>query len=102
VPAGFRDLFVLAGYAFVFFLLVKAMRRKRQTLLGAVASSFVIFILFMAFSKLNHDNYYFAVAPLGSIALVGYVLRNAGGETQIVRPSLAVEEPVLLRMTTTV
>lgn len=91
VPDALKAPFLITGYAIVIGLLVASMRRTSQTLLGVVASCFVVFILFMASSKLAHDNYYFAIAPLGSVALIGYVFRNSGLP---VRPRLqALEEP---------
>jgi hypothetical protein len=91
LPSGIQAGFMIGGYVLTLTLLVMAMVRKGQTLLGVIASSFIVFIVFMAFSKLSHDNYFFAVAPLGSVALIGYALKSFGSSKPIDVPMHAVE-----------
>jgi hypothetical protein len=78
VPENLRPAFLLVGYAVVAAFLIRTMLRKHLSLVGAVASCFIGFVLFIAFSKMDHPNYFLAVAPLGCLALVVYSLKDSG------------------------
>lgn len=75
LPPAVQPIFLLVGLVLVAFLLVRTVMNKSLTLLEAVARSFMIFVVFMAFSKMAHGNYLLSVLPLGCIALAAYALK---------------------------
>lgn len=91
LPSWAQATFLIGGYLLCLAMLILAMRRKDQTLLGAIGSCFIVFVIFMAFSKLSHDNYFFAIAPLGAVALIGYALRNLDSSAKDEAPQLTLD-----------
>jgi hypothetical protein len=77
VPAQLQSIYLILGYGLVLWLLIRSMRRKEMTLLGVIGSCFVTVVLFIAFSKMDHDNYLLAIWPFGCIALISYALRGS-------------------------
>lgn len=78
VPENLQSLFLIAGYLIVFAFMVRTILRRHMTIVGLVASCFIAFALFIAFSKMDHPNYLLSIAPLGCLALVVYALKDSG------------------------
>jgi hypothetical protein len=77
IPEALQSIYLLFGYGVVVAFVIRSMRNKSLTLLGAVANNFVAFMLFIAFSKMDHPNYLIAIFPLGCVALVSYAFSRS-------------------------
>lgn len=76
LPTQIQPIFLLAGYILVAWLLYRSITNKSLTLLDTVGNSFIIFTLFIAFSKMAHLNYLLSILPVGGIAMVAYGLKS--------------------------
>ena len=76
LPEAAKALFIIIGYSTVGAILVKTLRNKTLGLADAVGAMFISFMVFVAFSKMDHPNYFTAITPLGSVALVALTLRE--------------------------
>jgi len=74
LPAAIKPLFQIVGYSSVVALIGYAATRKSFGLPGALAICFVAGAVFVAFNRMAHLNYIWAIAPIGAVALVGGAL----------------------------
>jgi hypothetical protein len=88
LPAGLQPIFQVVGYGGVLAIIFWASRRKSFGLLGALAICFIASAVFVAFNRMAHLNYIWAIAPLGSVALAAAAL-GALGRTLPAGPSPA-------------
>lgn len=86
VPDSLKSIYLLVGYGIVAAFVIRTMRNKSLSLLGAIAANFIAFVLFIAFSKMDHPNYLIAILPLGCVSLVAYAFHRAADSP---------EEPVM-------
>jgi hypothetical protein len=81
LPTQIQPFFLIAGYLLVLWLLYRSISNKTLTLLDTVGNSFVIFAIFIAFSKMAHLNYVLSVLPVGGVAMAAYALKKNPSQT---------------------
>ncbi|MEA2554201.1 MAG: hypothetical protein QOJ65_2377 [Fimbriimonadaceae bacterium] len=81
LPPALQPIFQILGYALIVGMIVWAFRRRSLGLLGVLALCFGTGIVFVAFNRMSHLNYDWAVVPLGCVTLVVYAM---GGNPPVV------------------
>lgn len=92
LPKSIQSLFQIVGYAAVVGIACYWASRKGFGILGALAICFISGAVFVAFSRMAHLNYVWAIMPLGSVALAvsllggqNFLLERAATATYTVR-----------------
>ena len=75
LPEPLKPAFLLAGIVLAL-ACIPLFNPNRKNLAGSMAGVFASYTLFMAFSKMTHLNYFWAVLPVGSIALALFIFRE--------------------------